>query len=72
MRAALPEVLLASKLAAFRDAVDRSDALRILTDLEGEKDEVWHRVELYVQPRAALTKARYAFDELWDEVHGDD
>lgn len=64
--------MLASKLAAFRDAVDRSDALRVLTDMEGDKEAVWARVEPHVQPKAELTKACYAFDELWDEAHGDD
>ncbi len=70
--AVTPEVLLASKLAAFRDAVDRSDALRVLTDMVGSKEDVWGRVEPHVQPKAELTKACYAFDELWDEVHVDD
>jgi len=70
--AARPEVMLGSKLAAFRDVVDRSDARRILEDLAGSKIEVWQRIEPYVQPPAALTKACYAFDELWDEIRGDD
>ncbi|NOY94241.1 MAG: hypothetical protein GXP55_23940 [Deltaproteobacteria bacterium] len=69
---ALPEVLVASKLAAFRDAVDRSDARRILQDFTGSKLEAWRRIEPHVRPTAALTKACYAFEEIWEEIHGND
>ena len=70
VRAVPPEVMLATKLSAFRDAVDRADASRVLRELTGTKQEVWERVEPHVRPPAALTKACYAFEELWDELHG--
>jgi hypothetical protein len=68
--AALTEQMLAMKLSAFRDKVDRADAMRLLRELSGTSEEVWFRVERYLL--AHETKARYAFEEIWQEVHGDD
>jgi len=62
--------LLAMKLAAWRDAVDRSDAKLLLAHLpRGNKDEIWKSVEAFV-PNADLNKASYAFDDLWEALHG--
>jgi hypothetical protein len=62
------EQLLAMKLAAWRDAVDRSDARLILTNLPGGAEEIWTLIEPFVPP-AQLTKARYAFEDLWESLH---
>jgi hypothetical protein len=63
------EQLLAMKLCAWRDDVDISDARRLLIELPGTYDEVWQKVTPFLQPGRELT-ARYAFDDLWDELHG--
>ena len=64
------EQMLATKLSALRDATDRADALTLMGDLDGSKEEVWARVEQYVQ--VADLKACYAFEEIWEDLHGDD
>jgi hypothetical protein len=63
------EQLLAMKLCAWRDDLDVADARRLLLELPGAYDEVWQKVTAYLQPGRELT-ARYAFDDLWDELHG--
>jgi hypothetical protein len=63
------EQLLAMKLCAWRDDVDIADARRLLQELRGDYNEVWHRVTPHLQPGREL-KAKYAFDDLWDESHG--
>jgi hypothetical protein len=57
------------KLAAWRDAVDRSDAALLLSDMEGTAEEIWTSVRRYVPPDR-LDKTSYAFDDLWEAVHG--
>lgn len=59
------EQLLAMKLCAWRDDVDIADAARMLQELAGDHDDVWRRIEPFLQPGREL-KARYAFDDLWD------
>jgi len=68
-RAASTEQLLAMKLAAWRDAVDRSDAMLLLSHIEGPKDATWAAVAPYV-PSNEVDKASYAFDDLWELLHG--
>jgi hypothetical protein len=63
------EQLLAMKLAAWRDAIDRADARLLLLKLDGSAQEIWSRVEPFV-PSSYLDKASYAFDDLWDSIHG--
>jgi hypothetical protein len=58
--------LLAMKLCAWRDDVDIADAARLLGELSGSRDEIWAAgIEPHLQPGKEL-KARYAFDDLWD------
>jgi len=63
------EQLLAMKLSAWRDDVDIADARRLLQELSGSYDDLWRRVALYLQPGREL-KAKYAFDDLWENLHG--
>jgi hypothetical protein len=65
------EQLLAMKLCAWRDDIDIADARRLLGAVNGSRDDIWHRVEAFLQPGREL-KARYAFDDLWEETHGAD
>ena len=65
------EQLLAMKLCAWRDDVDIADARRLLQELSGAYDDLWSEVAPFVQPGQEL-KAKYAFDDLWDESHGSD
>ena len=53
------------KLAAWRDAVDRADARRLLKEMIGSRDEIWTALESFIPPHE-LQKASYAFDDLWD------
>jgi len=69
VRSVTTEQLLGMKLAAWRDAVDRSDARLLLAQLEGPAQEIWLRVEPFV-PRNYVDKASYAFDDLWDSMYG--
>ena len=68
VRAASVEQLLAMKLGAWRDAVDRADAKILLSHLHGSKDDVWSRVEKFVS-LPEQDKASYAFEDLWDAEH---
>jgi hypothetical protein len=69
VRAASTEQLLAMKLAAWRDAVDRADATLLLSQLVGSKDATWAALAPYV-PRHDADKASYAFEDLWELLHG--
>ena len=61
--------LLAMKLAAWRDAVDRADAQLLLTSMEGSREQIWDIVHRYV-PSHDLQKASYAFEDLWEVLNG--
>jgi len=63
------EQLLAMKLCAWRDDVDIADARRLLEELPGSYNDVWRRVEPYLQLGREM-KAKYAFDDLWEDLHG--
>jgi hypothetical protein len=63
------EQLLAMKLGAWRDAIDREDAQLLLSKLSGTKEEVWKNVQPLVPPEGQH-KACYAFEDLWEVVHG--
>lgn len=63
------EQLLAMKLSAWRDDVDVNDARLLLSKLAGSREAVWAVVEPYLVPGREL-KARYAFDDLWEERLG--
>ena len=69
VRSASTAQLLAMKLAAWRDAVDRGDAKLLLENMAGTREEIWAAVEPLV-PRHELDKASYAFDDLWEASHG--
>ena len=62
--------LLAMKLSAWRDEVDIADARRLLKELTGERATIWETVVPYLVPGHEL-KAKYAFDDLWEELHAD-
>ncbi len=59
------EQLLAMKLSAWRDDVDISDAVLLLSKLEGGKTQIWRSVARYLVPGREL-KAQLAFDDLWE------
>lgn len=59
-----------SALSAWRDELDISDAKRILREMSGSREEVWHSVAPYLTPGREL-KARYAFDDLWESTNGE-
>ncbi len=63
--------LLAMKLSAWRDDVDISDARLLLRDLSsgGDREQIWQQVERYLVPGDEL-KAQYAFQDLWESLHG--
>lgn len=69
VRAATTDQLLAMKLAAWRDAIDRDDAKLLLMQMSGAADEVWAAVKSFV-PVHQLDKASYAFEDLWETLHG--
>jgi len=69
VRAASAAQLLAMKLAAWRDAVDRSDAKLLLSRMDGSAEDVWSAVKPFVPPHQ-LDKASYAFQDLWEMIHG--
>ena len=69
VRALGPQQLLAMKLSAWRDDVDISDARLLLSELKGSREEVWSSVEPFLVPGREL-KARFAFDDLWESIHG--
>ncbi len=69
VRAVSTTQLLAMKLAAWRDAIDRADARLLLTQMKGPAEEIWLMIDPFV-PRHEIDKASYAFDDLWDSIHG--
>lgn len=69
VRAVANEQLLAMKLAAWRDAIDRNDARLLLLQMAGSAEEIWSKVIRFVPP-PQIDKASYAFDDLWDSTHG--
>jgi hypothetical protein len=54
---------------AWRDDLDIADARLLLGKLVGKKEEIWSVLRPHVVPGREL-KARYAFDDLWEELHG--
>lgn len=66
--ASIPQ-LLAMKLAAWRDAIDRDDARTLLTSLNGSREEIFASILPFI-PAHNLDKASYAFDDLWESVYG--
>jgi hypothetical protein len=69
VRAASTPQLLAMKLAAWRDAVDRADAELLLSRMKGSRAEIWDTVKAFV-PGPQLDKASYALEDLWEATHG--
>jgi hypothetical protein len=68
-RAVSTSQLLAMKLAAWRDAVDRADARLLLANLSGSQAEIWRAIEPHVPPQHR-DKASYAFEDLWEAAYG--
>ena len=68
VRAASTAQLLAMKLAAWRDAIDRDDAKLLLSQMTGSADEIWSIVKPHI-PQHQLDKASYAFDDLLETLH---
>lgn len=62
--------MLALKLSAWRDDVDMDDAEVVLRAMTGSQDETWAQVVAYL-PRGQELKAKYAFHQLWETIHGD-
>lgn len=69
VRAASTEQLLAMKLCAWRDAIDRADAELLLSTLKNTKEDIWASLEPFI-PRHDLDKASYAFEDLWELLNG--
>ena len=69
VRALGPRQLLAMKLSAWRDDVDISDARLLLPEVRGDREDVWRSIEPFLVPGREL-KARYAFEDLWEAIHG--
>jgi len=69
VHAATTVQLLAMKLAAWRDAVDRGDARLLLAQMAGSAETIWSALEPFVPPQK-LGKASYAFEDLWETLHG--
>ncbi len=69
VRAASFPQLLAMKLAAWRDAVDRDDARLLMSRMSGRPEDVWEIVKPLVPPHQ-IGKAWYAFQDLWEATHG--
>jgi hypothetical protein len=66
--------LLAMKLSAWRDDVDISDARRLLEEIirkDQMENDVWQQLEPFLVPGDELT-AQYAFQDLWEALHGND
>lgn len=71
LRRTIAAQLLAMKLSAWRDDVDITDAMRILQEMTGDQATIWQQVEQQLVPGREL-KARYAFLDLWENLHGED
>lgn len=66
------EQMLALKLSAWRDDRDVGDAIAILQDLRPppeEKEQLWQAVAPFVRPGREQS-ASYAFETVWEIVHG--
>ncbi|HZZ44596.1 MAG TPA: hypothetical protein VFE58_16800 [Tepidisphaeraceae bacterium] len=61
--------LLAMKLCAWRDDIDIADARRLLQELTGSRDDIWQKIVPHLL-RGQELKARYAFDDLWEDIYG--
>jgi len=68
VRAASTEQLLAMKLCAWRDAVDRDDARLLLSHMSGSFEEIWLAIEPFM-PAHQVDKAAYALQDLWESLH---
>jgi hypothetical protein len=66
--ASLPQ-LLAMKLSAWRDAIDRDDAKLLLQRISGSREQIWTALEPFIT-KHLLDKASYAFEDLWEVLHG--
>jgi len=69
VRAASTHQLLAMKLAAWRDAIDRADATLLLSELQGSRESIWEAIKPYLAP-TEIDKAAYAFEDLWEATYG--
>lgn len=69
IRTLAPEQLLAMKLCAWRDDVDIEDARLLLSKVPGGREAVWDMIQPFLTPGHEL-KAQYAFEDLWEVVHG--
>jgi hypothetical protein len=67
--AASVEQLLAMKLSAWRDAIDRDDAKLLLSHLDGSFEKIWAAVKEFVPPHE-MDKASYALEDLWENSYG--
>jgi uncharacterized nucleotidyltransferase DUF6036 len=61
--------LLAMKLAAWRDEIDRNDARLLLSKLPGTFEEIRALIDPLVLPHQR-DKASYALEDLWESIHG--
>lgn len=61
--------LLAMKLSAWRDAVDRADAKLLLLQMPGSATDIWETIKPFI-PAHQLDKASYALEDLWETTHG--
>ena len=68
---ATTEQLLAMKLCAWRDDVDIGDAGHLLQELARahKREEIWQSLMPHLIPGHEL-KAQYAFEDLWESLHG--
>ncbi len=55
---------------SMRDDIDIADARRLLQEMSGSREDIWHAVEPYLVPGDEL-KAQYAFADLWETHNGD-
>lgn len=60
--------LVAMKLSAWRDDVDIADAELLLSKMSGSQTKVWEQIEPHLVPGREL-KARFAFLDLWENLH---
>jgi hypothetical protein len=70
IRAASIAQLLAMKLAAWRDAIDRADARLLLSQMSGSYEEIWGAIKSFIPPYL-MDKASYAFEDLWEATRAD-
>jgi len=61
--------LLAMKLAAWRDDIDRNDARLLLSHVHGSLEEIRALMEPMILPHQR-DKASYALEDLWESIHG--